>query len=309
MPLPADDQLQTIVRRLETQESNQTQVMRFLQDLASRFEQLQASLGPPVHQPQPQPAAVSVPATATAASPLCLPAPSRYSGDSKACRGFLSQCTIHFELQPQNFPSDRAKIAYIISLLSGEALAWAAPLWEKNDPVVSSLPNFLKLFRNIFEEPGRVSSAASALLRLRQESASVGQYALHFRILTAELSWNNEALVATFLHGLSDRVKDELAGRTIPADLDEVISLCNQIDIRFQERTLEKHSLVRSQPELPCLRPVEHPPPAEEPMQLGRTRLSPEERARRRTLGLCLYCGGKGHFRDTCSLRPGNARV
>ena len=106
--------------------------------------------------------------------------------------------------------------------------------------MVSSLSVYLKLFRNIFEEPARVSSAASALLRLPQESRSVGQYALQFRILSAELSWNNEALVATFLHGLSDRVKDELAGRTIPTDLDRVISLCNQINIRFQERTLER---------------------------------------------------------------------
>ena len=95
-------------------------------------------------------------------------------------------------------------IAYIISLLSGEALAWAAPLWEFNDPVVSSLSVFLKLFRNSFEEPARVSSLASALIRLRQESRSVGQYALQFRILSAELSWNNEALVATFLNVLSD---------------------------------------------------------------------------------------------------------
>ena len=306
MPLPADDPLQCIVRRLETHEANQDQVMRFLQDLASRFDQLQTSLGTPNPQPQVQPAAAPVAPVAESHS-LKLSPPIRFSGDSKACRGFLSQCTIHFELLPQYFLSDRAKIAYIISLLSGEALAWAAPLWELNDPVVSSLPVFLKLFRNIFEEPARVSSAASALLRLRQESRSVGQYSLQFRIHSAELSWNNEALVATFLHGLSDRVKDELAGRTIPTDLDGVISLCNQIDIRFQERTLEKrrqHPLALSQPEIPSLRPVEHPLPTEEPMQLGRTRLSPEERARRRTLGLCLYCGGKSHFRDTCPLRP-----
>lgn len=137
----------------------------------------------------------------------------------------------------------------------------------------------------------------------------MGQYALHFRTLTAELSWNNEALVTTFLHGLSDRVKDELAGRSLPADLDGVITLCNQIDICFQERALEKrrqHSPFFRQPELPVpsLRSVEHPLPVEEPMQLGKTKLSPEERSRRRTLGLCLYGGAKGHFHNTCSLPP-----
>lgn len=272
MPLPADDPLQGLVHRLETQESHQTQVMRFVQDSVSRFEQVQASLGSLVRQPQPLSAAAPI-APVAATHSLQLPVPGRFSGDSKACRGFLSQCTIHFELQPQNFLSDRAKVVYIISLLSGKALSWAAPLWELNDPVVSSLSDFLKLFQNIFEEPGCVSSAANSLLRLRQESASVGQYTLQFRILTAELSWNNEALVATFLHGLSDRVKDELAGRSLPADLDGVITLCNQIDIRFQQRALEKrsqHSLFFRQPELPVpsLRSEEHPLPAEEPMQL-----------------------------------------
>ena len=33
-----------------------------------------------------------------------------------------------------------------------------------------------------------------------------------------------------------------------------------------------------------------------EPMQVGRARLSREERERRRSQGLCLYCGKAGHF-------------
>ena len=54
VPLPPDDPLQSLVHRLETHETNQTQVMRFLQDLASRFEQLQTSLETPNLQPQEQ---------------------------------------------------------------------------------------------------------------------------------------------------------------------------------------------------------------------------------------------------------------
>ncbi|KAG0245970.1 hypothetical protein BG011_002625, partial [Mortierella polycephala] len=29
-------------------------------------------------------------------------------------------------------------------------------------------------------------------------------------------------------------------------------------------------------------------------------RLTPEEKQRRRDLGLCLYCGGKDHFANVC---------
>ncbi|XP_043977886.1 uncharacterized protein LOC122833953 [Gambusia affinis] len=40
-----------------------------------------------------------------------------------------------------------------------------------------------------------------------------------------------------------------------------------------------------------------------EPMQIGRTRLSPEERQKRMVSRLCLYCGAPGHFIATCPER------
>ena len=54
-----------------------------------------------------------------------LPHPERYDGDLGKCKFFLTQCSIAFQLQPRFYPNDRAKIAYIISLLTGKALAWA----------------------------------------------------------------------------------------------------------------------------------------------------------------------------------------
>ncbi len=42
-----------------------------------------------------------------------------------------------------------------------------------------------------------------------------------------------------------------------------------------------------------------------EPMQMGRSRLSLEEKRRRRNEGLCLYCGAAGHIAALCSV---NAR-
>lgn len=41
----------------------------------------------------------------------------------------------------------------------------------------------------------------------------------------------------------------------------------------------------------------------EEPMQIGRTRLTPEERQRRRKEGRCLYCGLLGHFLAACPVK------
>ncbi len=45
-------------------------------------------------------------------------------------------------------------------------------------------------------------------------------------------------------------------------------------------------------------------PPAAEPMQIGVTHLSGEERERRVRLNLCFYCGLPGHMRASCPTRP-----
>ncbi|XP_063793050.1 FERM and PDZ domain-containing protein 3 isoform X2 [Pseudophryne corroboree] len=53
-----------------------------------------------------------------------------------------------------------------------------------------------------------------------------------------------------------------------------------------------------------------HLPPPQiikaEPMQIGVFRSSAEEKQRRRSLGLCLYCGEKGHNAHSCSRKLGN---
>ncbi len=55
-------------------------------------------------------------------SPMAMP--SAYAGDSAECGGFL-QMALFIEMQPQKFPTERSKVAFLISLLSGRALLWA----------------------------------------------------------------------------------------------------------------------------------------------------------------------------------------
>ncbi|XP_023805186.1 uncharacterized protein LOC111947739 isoform X1 [Oryzias latipes] len=43
--------------------------------------------------------------------------------------------------------------------------------------------------------------------------------------------------------------------------------------------------------------------PPEEPMQIGHSKLTPEERQRRRDEGTCFYCGQSGHLVHQCTLR------
>lgn len=46
-----------------------------------------------------------------------------------------------------------------------------------------------------------------------------------------------------------------------------------------------------------------------EPMQMGRFRLSVEERRRRQSEGLCMYCGVAGHFVASCLAKSKNPSV
>ena len=166
-----------------------------------------------------------------------------------------------------------------------------------------------------------MSRGIPRLLSLRQGSHSVAVFAIEFRTLAAESGWNDEALQGVFLNALDDVVKNELVSREDPTGLDQLIALAIRVDNwlheRHRERTFQPPpssislppAASRSQPPSPfysCRGPLS--PSEPEPMQLGRTRLSPEERERRMLTTACLYCSQSGHFVSVCPTRPGNER-
>lgn len=149
-------------------------------------------------QPAPEPSAPSPsgdprqPAPqAMASSEPRLPAPQQYDGNPAECCGFLTQCSLTFELQPStlNF----------------------------------NYHNFTAEMRSVFDHPVGGREAASWLFQLHQGSSSVSEYAVHFHTLAAESNWNAKALIAAFQHGLSGSIKDELATKEPAANLEALI--------------------------------------------------------------------------------------
>lgn len=239
-----------------------------------------------------------------------LPAPERYDGNQRDCRGFINQCSLTFELQPTSFPSDRSRIAYIITLLTGKARAWATSIWEQQGRACSSYARFTEEMRRVFDHPVGGRDAANRLFQLRQGNSSVAEYAVLFRTLAAESGWNMEALIAAFRHGLSGSIKDELAAKDPAEDLETLIDQTIRLDNRLRERRLERQSsrdstILFDAPIQGILQPSLAP---EEPMQLGGSRLSQAERDRRMRERCCLYCGAKDHFRSTCPELAGKAK-
>ena len=61
--------------------------------------------------------------------------------------------------------------------------------------------------------------------------------------MAAESAWNLESLVDTFLHRLSEDVKDELDAWDLSMDLDSLIALTIKIDRRLRECRSERSDL------------------------------------------------------------------
>ncbi|KAJ1199016.1 hypothetical protein NDU88_002854 [Pleurodeles waltl] len=237
-----------------------------------------------------------------------------FSGEPTKLREFLDALTVYFAFRPTQFSHDRTKVGYLISALSGPALAWATPMVSSNDPVLSDYSTFVSRFKQMFSRPGLEASAEEALCDIQQGSQDVLQYITRFRQLAAETTWVERTLVTLFRRGLKEEIKDELVHSTRAEDLRGLMDQALSIEYRLQERRSEKKRsrgfaqpsssrayLQRSEESRTPARDIEG-----EPMQVDTTRgpLSASEREDRRKRGLCLYCGSAGHMLRTCPVRP-----
>ena len=256
-------------------------------------------------------------------SPSCEPnllSPKVYDGDLLLCRGFLEQCEMLFRHQSSRYSCDEAKVAQIISLLSGRALEWAVASLKKTPSFYSDYRAFVSELRLVFDHPPMVYNPASRLHTICQGSRPVAEYAVEFRILAAECTWGNDALMSAFHRGLSEPIRDRILLEE-PSTLAALISLALKVDNRLRanrqsrpnkessaaSRDSVKISPLSSRRLFPTTPAPAPPPPRMEetvPMQLGRSRLSPAVREQRMRNRLCLYCGEAGHFIQSCNSLP-----
>lgn len=89
------------------------------------------------HTAPPVTTATSIPHSPSpiiVASPMVNPVP--YSGTVQDCNGFLLQCSLALEMQPEWFHTYEILEHYVISLLTGRALQWAETMWYQSGPVM-----------------------------------------------------------------------------------------------------------------------------------------------------------------------------
>ena len=181
-------------------------------------------------------------------------------------------------------------MAFIISHLTGDALKRATAAWNRQGASTASLEQFLDQVRQVFHHPSQGKDDGEKLFTLRQGDQPVAQYAMSFHILAAGSGWNETALHTAYRRGLNTTLQSELVCRDEDLDLNALMAL----SIRLARRGVSRA------PMLPQATPVSY---YSEPMEVGRTQLSPAERQHRIDHHLCLYCGEPGHLRLSCPAR------
>lgn len=284
---------------------------------------LAAAQRTPLPEPSPtsEPAQASSSSAVSAASPVLVPAvceshlptPELFSGDVGKCAGFLMQCSLQFRQRPHAFSNDGSKISYFVQLLRDRALTWAQAVLSASPEI--TYDEFLSLFRSVFDKGSTAAAAGLRLMNLKQGKRSMADFSVDFWTLATQAGWGQEALKTALLNNVSEEIKDELMVRELPPSLGAIMSLCIRIDDRLRARRSTQRRFAQPQPP----RDASPGPGAarehgeveeeEQPMQLGRSQLSPTERQRRMAAGECLYCGRKGHFASSCRARAkGRAR-
>jgi Retrotransposon gag protein len=214
-------------------------------------------------------------------------------------------------------------------------------------PELASFKVFSDALTVIYGDPNLEATAIREIRRLIQ-TGSAAEYAAKFESKKQYMHWNDEALRDQFYLNLKEELKDEIAPVGKPKTYLDLKALAIRLDARLFERRLERsNATTRPPPAKPASRPftwatpstnsgpapAPAPPPVPAhkpaaspsgglrvpsqtadgtvPMELdasGMWHLTENEKARRRTLGLCLYCGEKGHSPSNCPVAPPSRR-
>ena len=166
-------------------------------------------------------------------------------------------------------------------------------------------------------DPDEKHTAALALHKLRQANREFGEYYANFQELMDILETTDDTSRCHALkRGRNHEMLSALAIYLAPKDesFDEYVERLNELDGRLRALATHTRNQHRAQaPRTPTIAASAATAAtagtatgtAASPMDLSaaRGKLTPAERQRRRTQGLCMYCGGVGHFAAKCPAR------
>ena len=170
-----------------------------------------------------------------------------FNGNRQMYQVFLARLSNFFNMQPRTYVSDNLKIGYVISRLDGTAADWAVTLLENphhgNNPnILNNWDHFLDAFSR-FSDPHARRNATDSLLALTQgKSQSVLTYWTKFSDLLYRSDISPDSARPLFEKGLRYELRERLADKDLPSDLDNYVTAVMDLDNRLyrlrQERRL-----------------------------------------------------------------------
>ena len=234
-----------------------------------------------------------------------VPLPSKFSGSRKdSASDFKREFTRLFVLQPNRFPSDAIKILYISSFLTRSAKIWYQTLEEKESPALENLDVFWTTFMDRFEIVLAIDERQFKINHCKQgRNEAIEEFNERYGALAMKLNYNDEALIGIYVNAISPDILEKLQYyEKIPATLEATMAACEVIDSRRRQVQQRRQMDFTSANVNTANVRTDSKPNSNASSQSTESRgpLTDEEKQRRRSLGLCLYCGESGHLVANC---------
>lgn len=262
------------------------------------------------------------------------PDPAMFKGERIELEPFVAQLRTKLTLNDDHFDTESKKIFYASSRLEGPAMRQVMPhLKEDGSTDYKTVNELIQTLIVAFGDPDKKATAQRELRALKQKNTEFSAFIALFQRWAPDTGFEEATLISFLAEGISSELKQASLTLDTPDTLTEYITILQKLDNRlraltatnpfrtFSGRTQSTSSSVgniraqsyatspASTPASTVSRSLSVTPSDSAsnfgpmPMDLssvGKGPVPPEEKLRRRTLGLCSYCGGQGHGAPVC---------
>ena len=178
-------------------------------------------------------------------------APDTFDGkDPSQLNRFVRACKVYFLNNPSRFLTDRSKVLYAGSYLTGLAGDWFEPYTDntgEHDTVLDSWTTFEDSIRSMFGDPNLKATAEFKLdTMVMKDNDQVSSYITTFLTYSKQLDWDDAGKRYFFKKGLPSRILDRTAEMDFPDTLEGIMSAAKKVDDRHWAREREKKLLSRA---------------------------------------------------------------
>ena len=220
------------------------------------------------------------------------------------------------------YPTEVSRTDYIYDRLSGKAKtlarAWLEAT-EKTDPAKVTMDDLLDTLNRAYGDDHAEQRAIDKLSRLQQGQQAISSFLAFFDTTLTEAggyTWVDDVKINYLKRALKSEIRQGMIGSTVPRTYSEFCTFIREIDSQIWEAK-QCVKPAASAPKPPTQAPPADPNAMDWTRSIARTatgttraRITPEEKERRRQLGLCFRCAEKGHLSLHCPLgQKSNAPV